>query len=195
MQSVTSVRKESSSASITANCSSNCTSNHFQVIFPLTQRSQKCPNGHLLDWLRQERQMNGEEEKGVAWEIGAEKRKIKNSSRIVSPIWGLSHHSFSCHLCTPMCLGSCPFLCQASLFYKTKWTACSWLLGKISAVTFKSTVFYRHDYHSPVALMWLVGVMTSYVPWTIKNCKKTRLPWGEKTEIATSDTTSVPPLF
>lgn len=192
MQSVTSLRKEPSLASITA----NCTSNHFQVTFPVTKRGQKCPNGQLLDWLRQERQMNGEEERGVAWEIGAEKREIKSSSRIVSPILGLSHPSFSCPLCTPMCLGSCPFHCQASLFYKTKWTACSLMQGKILAVTFKNTVFYRHDDHSPVALMWLVGVMTpSYVPWAIKNCKKNRLPWGEKTEIATSDTISVPPLF
>lgn len=48
------------------------------------------------------------------------------------------------------------------------------LQGNILAVTFKSTIVYRHDYHSPFALMWLVGVMTpSYAPWAIKKKQET----------------------
>lgn len=67
----------------------------------------------------------------------------------------------------------------SSLFYKTKWTSCSLLQGNILAMSFKSTIFYRHDCHSPFALMWLVGVMTpSYAIWAIKNCKRqTGMRW------------------
>lgn len=154
------------------------TRKYCQVTFPLIKIGRKYPNCYLLDWLRQERQMSGEEVKVVVWEKSA-KKKMQGSRRITSPVLGLSHHSFSCHLCTPLCLESCLFHCQASLFYKTKWTSCCLWQGNILAMTFKSTIFYRHDYHSPFTLMWLVGVMTpSYPIWAIKNCKRqTGMRW------------------
>lgn len=98
-------------------------------------------------------------------------------------------------LCAPLHWGPCPSHCQTSLFYKTKWTACSLLQGNILAVTFKSTIFYRHNYHSPFASMQLVGVLTQVtLPGQLKMAKD-KLTWGEKAEIATSDTSSIPPLF
>lgn len=148
--------------------------------FPLTNRqvaSKVSPPGLPQIGERSEwwgRKGSGEREKSWGW-------KTKCSSRVISLIVGLRCHS-SCHLCTPVCLGDCPFHCQASLFYKTKWTARSLLQGNVLAVTFKSTIVYRPDYHSPFALMWLVGVMTpSYAPWAIKKSKRqSGIRWKKK---------------
>lgn len=118
----------------------------------------------------------------------------KSSSRIISPILGFILPSPA--VPAPHCAQD-PILSTVRQACSTRhWTACSLLQGKILAVTFKSTIFYRHDYHSPFAGRWLVAVMTPrYVLWAIKKMAKDRLIGSEKTEIATWDTTSVSPLF
>lgn len=191
MQSLTSLRKGSSLASITANCHEQTLPGHLSPHQDRHEVSKASPPRLAQTG---EREIDGEEAKGVASEEGAEK-KMKGSSRTTSMIMEHSHHSFSCHLCTPLGLGPRPFHCQASLFHKTEWPTYSLLQGKLLAVTFNSTMFYRHDYHSPFALMCLVGVM---IPGTFLGQLKTakdRWAWSERTKIATSGTASVPPVF
>lgn len=99
MQSVASLRKRSSLASITANCHKQTPPGHPSPHQDRHKLSKASPPG-LAQAGERERQTDGEEEKGAVSEKGAQKRKMKRSSRITSPIVGLSHHSFSCHLCT-----------------------------------------------------------------------------------------------
>lgn len=185
-----SFRKGSSLASISAICHKQTLPGHLS---PHRDRHQGSRPPRLAQAGKRDRWME-RKKREYCWRKVERRGRWRVHMGSLAQSWG-SVIIPSLSSLSPLHWGRCPFYCQASLFYKTKWTASSLLQGNILAVTFKSTIFYRHNYHSPFASMQLVGVMTQVTLLGQLKTAKDKLTWGEKIEIATSDTSSIPPLF